>query len=280
MSTIRRWSNTTEDSLRSESRLASLFSHRGLIGETREKLLRAILEKFLPRSLTLGQGQILDANGNKSRQIDIVVARGDTIQLPLGNYGNYAFLIESTLGTIEVKSKLEATTLVEAFRVINSICSLGFSVSMPDPRDSEDEVITSEQVKEIENLNLYPSTYIYAFESRIGNKPEAFGNAILTAASKAGIEINRLPDVIGCEGWVAIKNNNTFFPSGLFSQKWIYAYRKEEYPLYWILIHLLHDLIKLGSNEIFSHTMRYQIEAHLEELPEDGWNLILDPSEI
>ena len=49
---------------------ASVSDHSTILGDARESFIRDILEKFLPSSISIGSGQIIDQNGKRSKQVE------------------------------------------------------------------------------------------------------------------------------------------------------------------------------------------------------------------
>ncbi len=285
MGLIRSWADKTEDILRNSSELASLLRQRNLIGDSRERFLLDSLQRFLPTTLLLGRGEVLDSYENRSRQIDIVIARGDAIRLPLSE-GDYAFPLESVVGVVEVKTQASPSTTVEAFRVFRSVLHLGFVVTVynADPRDEARQEagdhLTEEEVKAMFPWeHLRPATYLYAFQASVPQDPKDFGALILACADQADLSFDALPSIISVPGWVAIKNDGSLIPDDVYPDKgWLMAYRREDYPLYWILAHLLHrTTFVLGAGKFDMPPARYHMETHLDPLPLKDWNLLLDP---
>jgi len=281
MSMLRSWSATVEEILGQKSQLASLFTQRGLIGQARENYLLEVLTDFLPTTLFVGQGQVFDADGGSSKQVDIVIARGDSVRLPLTEAKSYAFPIESSVATVEVKSHLTRSTLAQAFRIIESVYNLSIVATLPDPRSSEraarGDPLTEEEVRQYPTPLLRPANYIYAYDTTLGI--DTFPGALLDAAAETELRAEHFPDVVATPGIVAIRNDNTIIPSDAYTEyEWLLAYREEPHPLYWILSHLLYRVtMLLGGSDVFGGTARLHIERHLAELPKEGWNIIRDP---
>ncbi len=285
MGLIRSWAVKTENILRSSSELASLFYQRNLIGDSRERVLLDTLRRFLPTTLVLGRGEILDHDENRSRQIDIVIARGDAIRLPVGE-GDYAYPLDSVLGVVEVKTQASPSTMTEAFRVFRSVLHLGLVVTVydADPRDEArkeaGDHLTDEEVKAMFPWeHLRPATYLYAFQASLPQDPKDLGALILACAEQADLRFDALPSIIAVPGWVAIKNDGSLIPDDVHpDERWLMAYRREDHPLYWILAHLLHrTTVVLGAGKFNMPPARYHMETHLDPLPLENWNLIFDP---
>ena len=53
--------------------LAAETEHPGEAGSSREEALRELLRNYLPKRVGVGSGFVIDANGGKSRQTDVVI---------------------------------------------------------------------------------------------------------------------------------------------------------------------------------------------------------------
>ena len=89
-----------------------LNAHRGgtgltapLVGAERESFINLVLRNVVPPPFRIGTGQIADASGRPSPQMDIVVEYANTMSFPLLQ-GNSArlYLAEGVCCAIEVKS--------------------------------------------------------------------------------------------------------------------------------------------------------------------------------
>jgi len=265
---IREWANAVEESLRSQAALGSLFSHKGLIGETRENQLIDILKRFLPSSANIGTGQIIDKNRVHSRQIDIVISRGDSFQFPLNESGSCIYLFESVLAAIEVKTKFDLPTIIDALITIESVYKLGTKMSLSNPI-----------LNPIDANSVFPAGYIYSFGSdREKNSPKEFRKFLLSALLKSKIRTYRAPAIIGSNGWVALRNDRLVVPKDNFGDTWLYAYRKEKFTLYWLIIHLISKfnstLGGIGNSAVKGN---YHVDMHFDPFPQDGWDILQDP---
>lgn len=103
----------------------SLYSHQGLKGDQNEENLINLLKSFIPGKFDLFQkAQILDLEGNKSNEQDIVI--WDKINQPRIFSESKFFIIEQVHATIEVKTTLNKTTLEEAILNICNIRRMNF----------------------------------------------------------------------------------------------------------------------------------------------------------
>lgn len=100
--------NAIEELLIAQGEIASNAGHPNLIGNPREWFIKNFLADHLPETVRIGQGEIINPKSvpKESRhQSDIVLYRRD---FPVISYSqdNSAFLRESVIATIEVKSTI------------------------------------------------------------------------------------------------------------------------------------------------------------------------------
>lgn len=111
---LEEWAKSVQHRLNAgyeESR--SVLNHQGAVGAIREEIIRSVLKSFLPQTVQIGTGQVVDSTGKLSNQVDIVIARGNAPAFRfIGNVS--AFLHETVFATIEVKSMLYRDKLLES----------------------------------------------------------------------------------------------------------------------------------------------------------------------
>lgn len=120
------WARSVQSRLNYEYEASkSVLTHGSVLGAIREGVIRDILSRFLPRSVEIGTGQVVDIMGELSGQVDIIVARDTT---PVFRFeGNMsAFLAETVLATIEVKSMLYREKLHESLENSKSVKELTY----------------------------------------------------------------------------------------------------------------------------------------------------------
>lgn len=96
-----------------QARLATIrsrFTHPGDKGVSAESALREVLREYLPRRFAIGNGEVIDSEGHRSRQCDLVIADEDhpftfTEQSP------GLFFVECVTAAGEVKSVLTGAEL-------------------------------------------------------------------------------------------------------------------------------------------------------------------------
>jgi hypothetical protein len=89
----------------------SIFTHKGNIGDSREKELIAFLEKVMPDCYGFSSGEIIDIENNRSHQTDIIIF--DKLYSPYFTDSSKKIVapVDSVFGTIEVKSVLNSNAL-------------------------------------------------------------------------------------------------------------------------------------------------------------------------
>jgi hypothetical protein len=122
------WAKSIQERLSYEySASRSVLDQSTVLGTIREAVVRDILLKFLPRSVNLGSGQIVDVNGNLSNQVDVILAEGGAPAFRFDG-GMSAFLCETVFATIEVKSMLYRDKMHEALHNSASVKRLHYSL--------------------------------------------------------------------------------------------------------------------------------------------------------
>lgn len=97
--------------------------HSGEFGVYREKIVKDLIEPFLPSRLAVGSGFIITSNDKISTQCDLIIYDKDNTPLIESDEQRF-FPIETVVGVIEVKSKLTKATLKEALIKLSNIKKL------------------------------------------------------------------------------------------------------------------------------------------------------------
>lgn len=101
----------TEIQMKGElNKIRSRFNHPGDKGTSTEVIFRTFLREYLPRRLEVGNGEVVDLNGQRSKQTDVIIVNEDhpitfTPDLP------GLFFIEGVCAAGEVKVNLTSTEL-------------------------------------------------------------------------------------------------------------------------------------------------------------------------
>jgi hypothetical protein len=111
--------------MRSDFRRAQQsLSHSGLKGDANEDTVRRFLRQYLPRTLDVISGTLVDSSGSHSRQLDVVLS--DTAKTPVFFQAgdNRVIPVECAYSVIEVKANLDTQELKRCFDNMRSCKSL------------------------------------------------------------------------------------------------------------------------------------------------------------
>jgi hypothetical protein len=96
-----------------ETRNAS--GHPGFKGESFEEHFQSFLRKYLPKGLDIPTGILVDAKGNSSRQLDVIISDGLKIPIFYSSGERRVIPVEGAYAVIEVKANLDTKELGIAF---------------------------------------------------------------------------------------------------------------------------------------------------------------------
>lgn len=122
------WENlfrSSSISLRSKfEEIREAVNHRGLKGNANEQIVAEFLEKYLPSKIGFCTGEIIDSNGERSKQIDVLAF--DAASAPkFFQSGDIKILpIESVYAVFEVKAVLNKAEIEKAFSNMQRVKSL------------------------------------------------------------------------------------------------------------------------------------------------------------
>ncbi|WP_417803576.1 DUF6602 domain-containing protein [Thalassospira lucentensis] len=122
-----------ENELLARSKIPANSGHSLHKGTPREQFLRGFLESHVGSKLSIGTGEIIDSNSkpNEQRnQFDIIIYKPEYPKLDFGA-GINAFLAESVVATIEVKSTLDKVGLTQATKSANKAKLLSRNLVTP-----------------------------------------------------------------------------------------------------------------------------------------------------
>jgi hypothetical protein len=93
------------------------------LGKNRENFVKNFLQIVLPPKLkNIYDGEIIDKNGNRSGQLDLIIIRDDAPCLDYG--GSNTYLAEGVFAVIEIKSNLDKAKLIEAKNTLEKVSKL------------------------------------------------------------------------------------------------------------------------------------------------------------
>ena len=216
MNRIDEWTQFISKCLKSETELLGIQSRHDLYEDTaRATFIRVVLDQFLPSSFAVGSGRVIDALGNSSDELDIIIYRRDFPQLNLPGSTN-VFLYESVLATIEVKTKLVRKTFFDAMDKCASMGQLTPAVnpvalsklaSRNNLTLNDNDVFVHEDPLKTARFHLMgrPPTFVYAFSGYQTSLKQLKENIDLwiidRRKKKLNFEMRSFPSVISTLGF-------------------------------------------------------------------------------
>ena len=100
------------------------IKHPGLKGSSLEEAFRSFLRDYLPRSLDVSTGILIDASGNDSRQLDVIISDSAKTPIFYRSGGMRVIPVECAYTVIEVKAYLDADQLNSIFQNMKSVRNL------------------------------------------------------------------------------------------------------------------------------------------------------------
>ncbi len=134
------------------------LKHPGNKGASAEAAFRRILASYLPRRIAVGNGEIIDSLGGRSRQCDVVLA-SDAHPNWFTPDEPARFLVEAVAGVAEVKSLLTSTNLKSAVEAVRQYRSLKPNVSHSQIQATESD---------FRRFYRSPPYFLFAYDSEVG----------------------------------------------------------------------------------------------------------------
>ena len=154
-----------QEMLSSVEQSRAALTHNLSIGEANESVVREFLRQRLPASIGVGRGQIVDKNGQRTRQLDVVLY--DAFRTPAlwtdKEKDQRLFPSESVVAVVEVRTHLRASDAESIVRNMRSVKILDKSSYYGRNATSVVHVYKTLYGNEYE---LPPTLYfVFAFES-------------------------------------------------------------------------------------------------------------------
>ncbi|MCF2520707.1 DUF6602 domain-containing protein [Dyadobacter sp. CY351] len=138
--------------------LRSTHSHSGIKGSGAEKTFFDFIEKYLSRTYAVGTGEIIDSYGQRSGQVDIVIANQDHPYTFTKNEPGL-FFIEGVAAAGEIKSVLTTQELRKAIKNAIKFKTL----KMQDPLGKTIIATPSDALR----YGLNPPFFLFCYESQV-----------------------------------------------------------------------------------------------------------------
>jgi len=200
----------------------------------------------------VGSGRVIDALGNSSNELDIIIYRRDFPQLNLPGSTN-VFLYESVLATFEVKTKVVRTSFFEAMDNCASMGELSPAVNPIALRklalrnklilDESDRFVHEDPLKTARfNLIGRPPSCVYAFSGFQTSLKQLKENIDLWIAhrrkKKQNYEMKSFPSVIATQGCFAWRNAAPLS----IRKNFMLGLGNDNAPIRLIILHLMNAL--------------------------------------
>ena len=273
------WSDYIIRVLDAEFDYSSLAKHPTELGDAREALIKGVLQRIIPSTYEIGTGIVVDCRQNKSKQIDIVIARRDYPSLLLP-HGDRIYLIESVLATIEVKSQLNSDNLHMS---LDNCASVNELESTFRKSSQYEEICISRGYVKKENGNfappdnigkakyqasIRPSTYIFGFNGYTDNSISDFKDSIgkwstkRREVDKKPLVLEIIPSVIATKGCFACRNLLPFVNE---QHPNLCLLGTDPNPLRLIIVHLLFTLSSKVILSSDSNGLMPEIEHYIKK---------------
>jgi hypothetical protein len=113
------------DKMRSDlAETRSALQHPGLKGSSLEEVVRQFLREYLPATLDVSTGVVVDSKGNISRQIDVIISDAAKTPIFYRSRDTRVIPVEGVYSVMEVKADLTTQELERAFENMRSVRKL------------------------------------------------------------------------------------------------------------------------------------------------------------
>jgi hypothetical protein len=137
------------------------FTHSGLKGGEFEEIFRRFLRDYLPKSLEISTGQVIDSLGGVSRQLDVIISDAAKTPIFYRSAHNRVIPIECVYAAIEVKAHLDTAELEKTMENMRSVKTLVKRAYGPEMASIKKWVPLYGQ-----NWDIWPVNYfIFAYDS-------------------------------------------------------------------------------------------------------------------
>lgn len=100
------------------------LKHPGLKGSSHEESFRSFPKKYLPKSLDISTGVVVDSLGNISKQLDVIISDSQKTPIFYSSGDIRVIPIECIYAVIEVKTHIDKAELQKIFLNMESVKSL------------------------------------------------------------------------------------------------------------------------------------------------------------
>ncbi len=278
MNQLDEWTQLISKRLKSEAELIGLQAKHELYQDSaRETFIRVVLEQFLPDSFAVGTGRVIDSEGNKSSEQDIIIYRRSYPQFNLPG-GTNVYLLESVLATLQVKTKLVRKTFFDALDQCASMAQLQpvidravltkIAAKNKLTLNQQNEYIHDDPLLNARfNLIGRPLSFIYAFNGYQA-APKQFEESIqmwidYRREKKLQMDMKSCAAVIATQGCFATRNASPFSSKKNF----LFGVGNDEAPVRLIILQLIHALKRQLQKDNSCLGVKRGLDAYLNKIP-------------
>jgi len=282
-SIVQEWFDRVEISFSSEAHQAGLIEHSSTVGSAREFIIKKVLKSILPPIVHVGSGKVIDAFGNSSCQIDIIIydSRFPLFEVEKG-IGLYP--LEGVIAILEVKSTITKQSLRDALE--NTMSFINLKPGFEDPSPWKERIkkhmstgLTKEQAHRKTGYEFIPASYVFAFNTRLRKKGLALAVDEWFEAQKnpsvADGYCAVLPRLIAAGESIGLLHDEFFIidPGNELIQEWekdnkskprhIMNFWDTKRRFGWMMIHLIHTTCsRIGLSHALSGA-KYGVDHYL-----------------
>lgn len=114
----------------------AIDSHMAARGTSFESIFREFLKKYLPPSLDVSTGFLVDSNGNQSHQLDIIISDAADTPIFFSKETIRVVPIECAYAAIEVKARIDTDEMNSTFVNMKSVRALHKKSYFKDVQES------------------------------------------------------------------------------------------------------------------------------------------------
>lgn len=242
----------------------------------RTAFIAAVLEPFLPQSYAIGSGRVVDAAGNYSDHLDIVIYHRDYPRIGVKSTHS-VYLYESVLAAFAIRGKLLRKSLMDAMDSCASLAGLNPNINekiykaLAEKKgmqlNQHGEYEHSDQMRtERFRLIARPPTFIFGFTG-IKNSHKQLSESIEVwlqhrREASSSIELKALPAVIATQGCFAWRNSA---PLALKANR-LFGLGNDPAPVRLIILQLMHLLSRRLGHTVDSYGFKQSLEAYLQQM--------------
>jgi hypothetical protein len=134
------------------------FAHSGIKGDHAEEAVREFLRQYMPRSYSIGTGEVIDSHGHRSAQTDVVIT-SEVHPFTFNEQEPGLFFVEGVCAGAEVKSALTRSQLRTSIQSAKTWKSLVAEPGKGTTAHASDE--------DLDRFFRTPPYFLLAFESQL-----------------------------------------------------------------------------------------------------------------